>query len=75
MPMFVPLVLLLIQKSGRFFCKLIKHTVFRGKKKSDLHEFIKVDAFAFLVNEVSEMERQLNISRIPMNLKSRKLLS
>lgn len=38
-------------------------------------EYIKVGAFAFLVNEISEMERQLNISRIPTSLKSRKLLS
>lgn len=38
-------------------------------------EFIKVGAFAFLVNEISEMERQLNISRILTTLKSRKLLT
>lgn len=38
-------------------------------------EFLKVDALVFLVNEISEMETQLNISRNPTNLKSRTLLS
>lgn len=38
-------------------------------------EFLKVVALVFLVNEISEMETQLNISRNPTNLKSRTLLS
>lgn len=59
----------------KIFGKLLKQCFQRQEREMTCMEFIKVDAFAFLVNEISEMERQLNISRIPTNLKNSKLLS